>query len=1117
MSDFLRAPTINAPNLLQPRGLTDYERQLQPIFQEELQQETSERKWMRPLQWIMDRLQTGQYISANIATAIIQSAQGVTPEARQTLLEAIRTGITGEVKGSYVDVLRDTLGVGTSKIFKNAREGSRIGQVDWADVLGFAADIILDPTTYMAFGGATKGASKAAGEFADDTVRLYLRQLAQNPEEIVRLTRGRIGQEAVEDALAKGTERGFKALIGKGDDLSRVIGRTYKEAYNQGLRETQDRLARATTERLRDIGEPEGGLAQWGLQDIATRLEGRAAYQRGGETFAARFMGKELGVGPERGLTQIRRNTWDRFANRFKQTKVGNTLADAVWGVMNNGPVGEIRRMFGFRDPYQKYVRAKELTQGRVLADVAANDALVDVFRPLKDFSDEEVRQVLHVMSQREAAVMAGETATERMVGRRLISTGDAKVDDAANKLQEVFQRWGSEEGFWAQRLREDPGNYREWYVPEKFRYRQEGASPRRRRERTYLESYDREKELTKLMYNVDDDMAKRMMEADITGLGTNFREALAERALVHGRARARYSLVEQIKEMGIDLRDTLDPAADALRTRGRDLTPLGMKTIDHPALEGFVFDYDVAEIAKRAIDVSGQQRNLFQRAMAKYAAWWKGMVTATTGFHARNFMSNTMTQFLKHGTRAFNKNEIMQSTAAVAYALRNVDPKRFLDNFDDSWMQKYLNQRVGNLTVRELADEARRLGVISEHTMGFGGMDIAEKVTGKGAKISAEQGPIRNVSRALGNYVENIPRFQSFLIDYADNATADITKITPDNLLTVERPALEYASREAKKWFLDYTDLTEFEQGTLKNIIPFYSWLRKNLGNQLSGIVLYPEMYSLIPKVEDLMTYEDPDYDPAMVPEWMREEGMFPIGKTEEGFRFFRPDFAYTDLNLIPLQWEEGDVLPHLNMSDLKDTVINATAPWLRDVASRMTTENGYNYFYREQLAETGDAPYLVRLMASRPGTIAFIDGLLKTVGYEDGAKLQLDDNGKLQMDAQMAQTLEDYLPVLRQAEFLFYLPQTVFPGLEDIIERTTLAQDDYEGAEQVMQMLSYYLGIKTKDVDLEREKQRIGYDIYYRSRDILDQIRQQQPGYEARSLQSRQRTADTIRRIGG
>ena len=64
---------------------------------------------------------------------------------------------------------------------------------------------------------------------------------------------------------------------------------------------------------------------------------------------------------------------------------------------------------------------------------------------------------------------------------------------------------------------------------------------------------------------------------------------------------------------------------------------------------------------------------------------------------------------------------------------------------------------------------------------------------------------------------------------------------------------------------------------------------------------------------------------------------------------------------------------------------------------------------------------------------------------------------------------------------------------------------------------MLSYYLGIKNADVDLAREKERLGRDIYYQSVEALSAQRRQQPGSEVRRGESARRRNESIRRLGG
>ncbi|KKL69298.1 hypothetical protein LCGC14_2116340, partial [marine sediment metagenome] len=349
-------PRPSAPSL--PRfGMTDYERDLDPIYDELMAEEQDKRRWQRPLQWIFDRLQTGQYISANLANEIIDAFDRDT-ETKPEFFKAIYEGVTGETKGSYENILRDRLNVGQKKLFANAPEGTRRGQLDWADVLGFVGDVLLDPLTYMSFGGAAKVSKQVASKFADDAVRITLRQLADDPAKIVAKTIGITDPDKIARVLATAnTNRGLGQLRRMGDDLGKFIDLTYREAYRTGLHKTQRELVEQTTK----------GAQGFGLDDIMQSAEAR--YAGAGKRFIARTFGKERGIKEAGPIAQTLTGGWDKFARWFGQTNpTTSKFRGAVWGVFNRGPIGEMRRALGFRDPYQKYLRAQELEQGLELS-----------------------------------------------------------------------------------------------------------------------------------------------------------------------------------------------------------------------------------------------------------------------------------------------------------------------------------------------------------------------------------------------------------------------------------------------------------------------------------------------------------------------------------------------------------------------------------------------------------------------------------------------------------------------------------------------------------------------------------------------------------------------------
>lgn len=94
-------------------------------------------------------------------------------------------------------------------------------------------------------------------------------------------------------------------------------------------------------------------------------------------------------------------------------------------------------------------------------------------------------------------------------------------------------------------------------------------------------------------------------------------------------------------------------------------------------------------------------------------------------------------------------------------------------------------------------------------------------------------------------------------------------------------------AAREVRKWHPDGTDLTYFEEKYLRQIIPFYSWLRKSTPLLVESLVTRPSKNLAFPRgmsaLQNIMgvesTVADPFPDDQLFPEWLKESGIGPIG----------------------------------------------------------------------------------------------------------------------------------------------------------------------------------------------------------------------------------------------
>lgn len=544
------------------------------------------------------------------------------------------------------------------------------------------------------------------------------------------------------------------------------------------------------------------------------------------------------------------------------------------------------------------------------------------------------------------------------------------------------------------------------------------------------------------------------------------------------------------------------------------DLNRLGLGTVNDAAFEGYVFDREVQTILKRAMEATATDESVraIRDRLRNFQTWWKSVVTTSGGFHMRNFFSNQMTGFLKFGPRWFTRpDRFLQSVVATELALSGWDGpgmKALRKVMGDVRVRAILESRIGGHTVESLAAYARRSGVVAQTSRAVTGEEVDRWAARLGKKLnplSKDFAPY-TASRQVGSRVESVPRMQSFLMDLEDVASSGAA--TPHQM--------EWAKLEAKKWFMDYEDLSAAEQKYFKNLIPFYVWLRKNVANQISGLIEMPEMYSLLPKVQQAVEKRDAPFGTEMYPEWWREAGMFPIHEDENGVYVFRPNFPYQEgLNLLPFIGSEESLLGfEPDWRNWRDNIVNSLNPVLKSIIE-LVPEKGYDTFRREDLQKDAPAPRLLRLFTKRPMVLGAVDTMMKWAGWE-GLRLGQDERGRLTMDGKMARLLDNFLPILDRLGDWMDFPVAVAESLgvqvEKAVTAATGAKDDYDGAAEMMRILSRTFGVKVEVMEAERARLNRAWEIW---EETITQM-QEEPRSEARSLRARRRQLGTFRRLG-
>jgi hypothetical protein len=124
-------------------------------------------------------------------------------------------------------------------------------------------------------------------------------------------------------------------------------------------------------------------------------------------------------------------------------------------------------------------------------------------------------------------------------------------------------------------------------------------------------------------------------------------------------------------------------------------------------------------------------------------------------------------------------------------------------------------------------------------------------------------------------------------------------------------------AAQRVRKFNIDYGDLTEVEKKLFKRVIPFYTWMRKNIPMQLEALALSPGRQALVPKTLQMMRTlvgDNGEYPTIggleTVPNWIRDmSGVRILGEGEgrngvyfDPARFF-PSLEAIDRGIKPLE----------------------------------------------------------------------------------------------------------------------------------------------------------------------------------------------------------------------
>ena len=262
-------------------------------------------------------------------------------------------------------------------------------------------------------------------------------------------------------------------------------------------------------------------------------------------------------------------------------------------------------------------------------------------------------------------------------------------------------------------------------------------------------------------------------------------------------------------------------------------------------------------------------------------------MTVANAGFHLRNFYSNYWLLFLKDGMNAFNPASHANAIDILRY---NITRSEALGN-------KVIKLGKQEYTVAQLWEEAGKNAVTRS---GYIRSDVGESLLQElefASKSKLQQGlsrisPVSNENIILkggdivGGFIENEARLTGWLNDLKKGVRPDI------------------AAENMKFYMIDYSDLSAMERNVNRRIIPFYSWLRKNMELEIRSLFEQPGKFALLPKLKRYI------------------EGLSPEDKLGE-----RADYMI-EQDAIKLPWKQS-WYTGLPEDENKYLYLNPNAPW--------------------------------------------------------------------------------------------------------------------------------------------------------------------------------------------
>lgn len=282
-------------------------------------------------------------------------------------------------------------------------------------------------------------------------------------------------------------------------------------------------------------------------------------------------------------------------------------------------------------------------------------------------------------------------------------------------------------------------------------------------------------------------------------------------------------------------------------------------------------------------------------RYLRDHEAWVPAPIAKVFEFTQRAYQDDdTATGFLRFFGQVQNAWKTGATVMNPGHHFRNITGDIFLNYIDGVKNPAYYRRALKVLDRAMHRSEVKKIHVGKTISNSPVGSDITNKwLWEKYASLGLKSGFTRAELGAttekfnVGSLVENIRRISTHREDTARMAHwlyALEDEVIKSGGLSKGKPhawkqlnaASERAAARVNKWNFDYGDLTESEK-IIKNVVPFYTFARKNLPRMLEAIAMRPHKVVKVPKAQRMfqqMLGTDEEYLGAenSIPLWLKE-----------------------------------------------------------------------------------------------------------------------------------------------------------------------------------------------------------------------------------------------------